>query len=353
MPGKLHFRVAAFIYFVLGALCLWWFLTLLLPLAEARMQFEKIRTQHEYLAPLREPLRPLLGSGPNGVVNPQLQSLLDQLQKAGVPAELAKQLLTAETEFERYESLAKADFEEAKNATKPDPNARIPDPDATKLDPKDPTKPVPDASKTIVDPQATVLLYPDLPKRMPPSSVFKAYLAEKHEALYANFIVRSWATLESWNLMLRAFIGLSLGAGLLGGCIRLFGFGRAGRHASKTDDLIWPLATPVLALFVVMLLTGFGRIFKTEIDPATSKFLMILVAAIALSPEVFLTAIRRYVFDLLMEFKSTTRDAFDQYQTEYERHGSGPVSEEGDIAEALRGVGPAPAVGAEGSASNR
>lgn len=331
------FRLAGLAYFALGSLFLWWFLTLLLPLAEARAAFERLKADHDRLAPIRDPLRPLLKPNDKGEINAQAQALLDSLAKAGVPSELLKQLVVTDTEFERFEKRARSDFESRQSlptpqnpATPPPPPEQKGDGDSGKVTP--PPGPPPAGALT--------------PKRMPPSDVFRAYLESEHESLYSSSLVREWAALESWNLTLRAFICLSLAMGLLGGCIRLFGFGRRGASASGTHDLLWPLATPVLAVFVVMLLTGFGRIFKTEIDPATSKFLIVLVGAIALSPEVFLIAIRRYIYDLLMEFRPQDHQEPKKVRRVGE-DGDGPESELDEpnpaaISEAIGGASPRP-----------
>lgn len=278
-------RVAGATYFVLGAALLLTLLTVCLPLGEARIAFDRMRAEALPIDTVSTTVRSLMGSS---VEAGDSKVISEAIAKLGLPpatAAIVARWGEQGSAYRQLETRARAQYELRRTATV----------NSITTDGKPPTK--------------SALKEPDLPADMPVSAVFRTYLRENHEALAASWIANQWLALEAWEATLYSFVCLGFAFGFLGGCIRLFGIGKTNRSSLRNADLVWPLATPVLAIFFVMMLTGFGTVFKSGVDPATSKFLIVLVAAIALSPEVFLVAIRRYLSDLLSEFSADGKAA--------------------------------------------
>lgn len=281
------FVIAGLVYLAVGFICLWMYIFVMLPLISARGEFEIAKAESEKIVSLRDTVRPLLLSDADGKPSPATEAGLKALQAfyPGLPIERAKALLGSETEIERLQERADEDFAGEWTARNRHGGAA-------------PTTKPTDAKEAAPVQTATV------PKPTPPSYLFLAWLAEKNERLSTSWLVRQHASSPLAEVTIKSFLLLGLALGLVLGSWRLLKLSRT-KNDERRDPKFYllPLVVPVIALLAVLLLTGFGPVFSSPVDPATNRFLMIMTAIIALAPDQFMLALRNYLVDT---FKTMT-----------------------------------------------
>lgn len=283
------FLLAGLAYLTIGFVSLWMYVFVMLPLVAARTVFEATKAEHDIVVSLRDTFRPLLTSGGDGKLSPASDAFLKALQPflPSLPLERARLFLAPETDFERLQKRADANYAQHwehlhKSGA-----------------PSSPPPPTDANSAALPSKQAA-------PQPTPPSYLFLAWLSETNEGLNSTWLARCHASSPVAEITIKAFLMLGLSLGLVLGSWRLLKLSRATSQEIRDPKYyLLPLVVPVIALLAVLLLTGFGPVFSGPVDPATNRFLMIMTAIIALAPDQFILALRNYLVDTFKTLSSS------------------------------------------------